>query len=109
MGGRLTNRAGQVAADTERGQTRGDGRTFAAAGAAGGVAPLPRVLGAAVDQVVSLEPEDELRHVGVAEKYAAGVLEPGYRRGVGSRDVVLEQLGAARRPHTGSVDGVPWR
>ena len=104
--GRLPDGPAHIAADAQGRHTGGDSRGLSAAGAAGGAAGHPRVLGAPVDQVVGLPPQGELRHVGLGDKDSAGVLQPLHHGGVGRRDVVLEEPGTAGSANAGGVHAV---
>ena len=113
-GRRLPYRARQVAADTQRRKPRRDRRRLASTRSAGCTSGHPGVLGPAEDHVVGLEPEDELRHVGVTQEYPTGLLQPGRGGGVVDRYLVsnsidpLVVLTPSASSESLAVKGTPW-
>ena len=87
--------AGVAAQRTER-EPRGHGGRRAAAGAAGAVAGLPRILDVAVMGVVPERAHRQLGHVQLAERHRAGLAQARDRRALDRRRKVLARHGAAR-------------
>jgi hypothetical protein len=94
--GRVADRAADVAAQLERGESGGDGRRGATRRSANGPAVIPRVVGPSVNVVVGLPVAREQRRVRLAEHDRARRLQPGDGDRVCPRHVPGEFRGAGR-------------
>ena len=92
-----------VASDADRGQAGRNHRRFAARRTARGALQIPRIIGAASEQIVALGPRCKFGNIGFRQRTAAGCLEACHRSGILGGDVPGEQPGAAL---TGNASGI---
>ena len=86
-------------------ETGGDGGGLASAGAAGGVGKVPRVVGAAVEEVVGLVGHQELGAVGDAEDDGSGRAKAADSFGIVGRNEIAVEEATAFAAVTGNGDG----
>ena len=101
--------AAGVAAGGRRAHARGDGRRGSAARSAGDARQIDRVARGAVERVDRGDAAAELVGVGLAEQHGAGAFELFDDRGVGARDVLVEQPRAGRGADAGGFDQIFMR
>src|SRR5215472_17427748 len=98
---------GRVAAQAEWRSARGDQRRLAAARSTRSARQIVRIVGAAVDQVVCFEREEQIGEVRTGEGHCAGTTQSMHERGIvrGTRRVTKTQ-GASAAARTRHFDRV---
>ena len=97
-------RAADIAAGVERGESGRECCGGTAGGAAGGPREIPGIAGGAVDRVGALPVRQHFRDIGFAEDDRAGLFEFGNDRGVVIRDIVTERFATPAGRQAGDVE-----
>src|SRR6202034_492323 len=98
------NGTSTVAAHSARRHARGNGRRFAAAGAAGRALQIPRAVGATVEQVIGFPCHKKLGSIGCTQYDRARVLQACHQRRILRRDESLAQPTSCFATQAGDAD-----
>ena len=98
------NRAAAVAAHSARRHPCGDSCGLAAARSAGRALEIPRIVGAAVEQVVGFPRHQKLGSVGYAQHNCAGIFQPVTERRILRRDESGPQTRSRFATQTGTLE-----